>query len=516
MTSSTSEAITRVLLWGLLCVVVIGGGASMGVASCIVAGSALKWVVVFLAALGLLAAIVFVKDRRRLALGLFAFCIPIFMAKRIYSTEYPMLTGGPSSLGLFLYDIPFILLLAAFLRDHVILRRRPTHIPSVLISFALYAFWCGLSIANSSNVPLSVIELMWVGKLALVVLVLANVIRDRDDLTFVLVILIGGLFFQEMATFAQKFFNVWFTVSGDMQETTMQAADSAEVFRAGGFVGPHNVQSAYYVLLIPLAFSLFLEAENLLVRVALFCTVGLGGVAVLFTYSRNGYLGLFVALAFTAVFAWLAGIFKKGDVLKLGLAGAWLGILVLLLFGKGLMDRITSMESVILRFETDRIALNMVKNHPVLGVGLNNFAIVMADNDYAPTGVSDMQQTFFGGDLISTVVHNRFLLAASETGLVGLFFYLLLVVGALAASADLMRLPDKLLRAIGAGLTAAFIGAAVQMLFDIYNSDLLVTIYWSLVGVALAARRIADEESGMAPGGFEPSATGALSASSVS
>jgi O-antigen ligase len=132
----------------------------------------------------------------------------------------------------------------------------------------------------------------------------------------------------------------------------------------------------------------------------------------------------------------------------------------------------------------------MIKEHPLIGVGLNNFSLVMQDRAYSPEGVSSLQQTYFGGDFFGTVVHNKYLLVASEVGLVGLLFYSWLLLCSFRCSFVVFLRNDTLYSAVGAGIFAAFSGASIQMLSDIYNSDILITIFTVLIGLIFAVDKI--------------------------
>ncbi len=92
--------------------------------------------------------------------------------------------------------------------------------------------------------------------------------------------------------------------------------------------------------------------------------------------------------------------------------GVWLlsvvGALVISILGEGFIDRVKSVEAFGPRLEGAKIAMNMVKSHPFAGVGLNNFAIVMRERNYAEGGVSSLQQAYFQGEYFGTVVHNKY------------------------------------------------------------------------------------------------------------
>lgn len=472
------------------CLAVAAGGGITGFAACIAAGLSLKWVVVALLGLVLVLAFCAAKEKRRFTLAFFILTIPVFVAKKIYSSDYPLVTGGPSALGLFLYDIPLMMLMAHVVLSKVLNRDSSLVLSPVFKPFLLYILWSVVSILNASEPSLALIEVAWLAKMALILLVMVNVIEDRRDVVLVLSMLILGLFIQEAVTFLQAYLKVWFTFTGDTEQTTLRGSGEADLFRAGGTIGPHNVQSAYYVLVVPLAAAICLVVRSRWQKVALSASV-LGGVlAVLLTYSRNGYLSLVVALAVLVALARAKGVLTS-RMLVIGVClFLVLSNLIIIVKGGSFLERIKSSAAIEPRIESIKIAFNMIKAHPILGVGLNNFSLVMQDRAYSPEGISSLQQTYFGGDFFGTVVHNRYLLVASQMGLTGLLCYCWFLVRTFRYSFLISRVRDPFYAAIGAGILSALSGALVQMLSDIYNSDLLVTVFTVLVGLLFAVHRL--------------------------
>jgi O-antigen ligase len=118
------------------------------------------------------------------------------------------------------------------------------------------------------------------------------------------------------------------------------------------------------------------------------------------------------------------------------------------------------------------MALNMVADHPFLGVGANNF--VLALPDYA------------GGDFSAAwlaVVHNRYLVVWSESGTGALLAFLLFVAIAIRQGWRARRLEDPVLAAIGLAFGAALAGHAVHMNFEIFTGGTAVTILWLAAGL---------------------------------
>lgn len=476
------------------------GGSTIGFMTCLAAGLQLKWFTVYLMAFLLMLVFAVTKQRKNLALGLFIFFLPFFVTKKIFSSEFTMLVGGPSSLSIFLYDIPLAILLCYFLSDKVFKRDSSLYIPAVLPPLLLYIIWSGISVINAARPILTFIEFVWLWRTAIILFLLVNIIKDRKDLILVITLLIAGLFLQEVITFIQAYLKKWFTFTGDVAHTMLESTARPDTFRAGGTVGLHNVQASYYVLLLSLTTGIFFANFKSRLKYILLFIILCGILSVILTYSRNGYASLSVSLAIVAILA----VRKKIIKIRYFILGTWLLIFIILMIiplgGQNVINRIKSKAAIEPRIETVKIAFRMVGKHPISGVGLNNFAIVMADKDFSPYGISDLQKAYLGGEYFRTVVHNKYLLVASETGTVGLIFFLWMHYIIYSFSFKLLKSKDWFYWGIGAGMAAALTGALIQMHFDIYNADLLVAIFWALVALTFSAYKISlCEENNLSP-----------------
>ena len=135
------------------------------------------------------------------------------------------------------------------------------------------------------------------------------------------------------------------------------------------------------------------------------------------------------------------------------------------------------------RVELNDLAVTMYLDHPILGVGLNNF--VPVENAYDTFGL------IFAGN----PVHDIYLLVLSETGVLGLagFGATALVVMIVTARAATAR--DPMLAAVGAGIAATLLFfAAEEILTFSLRQDMPLALMWLLAGVAAACARIAGAE----------------------
>lgn len=165
-----------------------------------------------------------------------------------------------------------------------------------------------------------------------------------------------------------------------------------------------------------LTFNMARETGNKVLKAALlFCFLAFV-CGVVLTYSRGGALALAVSISLCVLF----GKKKKITIPIL--------IILMLIIGSrisgkyfGTLETITGYKedaSAMGRVATNYAAINMLKAHPVSGVGAGNFPGVFFE--YTP---EDMRQWVEPGKN----VHNIVLQVASETGILGLMPFILLV-----------------------------------------------------------------------------------------
>ena len=133
------------------------------------------------------------------------------------------------------------------------------------------------------------------------------------------------------------------------------------------------------------------------------------------------------------------------------------------------------------------MAWRMISDHPLLGVGANNYAFMIPD--YATP------ETF--GEWLYTV-HNRYLLIWAETGPAALLAYLTFLGAAVVRGWQAWRRDDRRTSLVALGLTTALVGHLTQEFNDIFNSRPILQLLWLIIGliVALSTLGQAHENSG--------------------
>jgi O-antigen ligase len=121
------------------------------------------------------------------------------------------------------------------------------------------------------------------------------------------------------------------------------------------------------------------------------------------------------------------------------------------------------------------LAFRIVKDNPVLGVGANNFTVVM--NRY-------LSPEFREGFLFA--VHNKYLLVLAETGAIGLLGFLAFLLGTVRKGWRCWRLSDDPLSLLALGFVAGLVGHMVHMTVDVFRGRPTQQLIWLIAGLLTA------------------------------
>ena len=145
-------------------------------------------------------------------------------------------------------------------------------------------------------------------------------------------------------------------------------------------------------------------------------------------------------------------------------------------------------EEVTSRYQLNDLAGRMIADHPALGVGLNNFEVVMPP--YENHGII----------FINNPVHNLYLLYLAETGIVGLAGLLFVGISMYNVALRLARSRDRLLGGVGLGVSAAMAFLFIEELLGFsLRQDQPLALYWIFAGLAVACYRMSGLEGWRRP-----------------
>jgi putative inorganic carbon (hco3(-)) transporter len=432
------------------------------------------------------------KDPIRLYLYIFVFILPLFIV--LYFTELPSdLPPHPGLIdypAIYAHDIPFWILAFLLMLNVFTNHQKKIYFPKLLIPLALYLIPAFLSTLEAKVPSLGYYELMRTLKMIAVTVLIANVITKRKHLLICLAIIFGGIIIQDVISVFQYLFPdeaVEFMNSIGIYPNIINAIpdDPASTARVCGTTGYCNALAGYFELTIPIFIAILLFAPiKLWVRSAIVFLILMTAPIFYLTYSRGGFLGIAVSLT-VLLFVLIFRLSKH-------LRNLFVIMLALIIFTTALVYALNVVSSN--RAEetgglfTDKVrvalvntAVAMIKDKPLLGVGLNNFPERLAQ--YDNSGIEYE---------LPYPVHNTFLLAAAETGLIGLFFLLWFFWRSFKTVYRATKTNDTMLKAIAIGILAGFCGWLTHnIVAPLYQNWLVNRLtFMFLVGVAFAIPRL--------------------------
>jgi O-antigen ligase len=348
------------------------------------------------------------------------------------------------------------------------LRHTPGIVPATLL-LGIYVLSCLVA----ADRVLASFEVASVLEQYLLYLFIARTVTSREEVAFIVRVLLMGLILQSALMLAQVAGLV-----GDIDTYGFKArADFAGDSRISGTLGSPNPAAAYLAIMMVLALGVLFSRVRRLDRCLAALGLAAAAVPLLFTLSRGGWLLLVVGAS-------LLGMFARGRGARIAVASAVVLVTLLVVpFSGVITDRLSGDDngSAEDRMPLNYLAMSMIADHPVLGVGANNFAVAM--QPYLAKG--------FTGGFVYTV-HNKYLLVCAETGAVGLIAFLWFLLSIVRSARRISTMRDALLSPLALGCMAALVGLIVQLNFEPARTGPEVDLIWvigGLVGAMSGATR---------------------------
>ncbi|MDD5044287.1 MAG: O-antigen ligase family protein [Candidatus Omnitrophica bacterium] len=367
-------------------------------------------------------------------------------------------------------------LLFSFLMKKILKRENPVVPSRINLAFVLLMAISVISIINSVSLKDSlkggILRLLQYGFIYLAVI---DGIKDARHIRRIFISLVLGVCFI-------SFDGIWQVVTGKDFVRGYLPIINLNLVRATASFKDANVMGIYLSAFIPLmlclAFYFFKDKKKILMFfISLLALAGL-----VLTYSRPSLLAVYLSVLFL-------GLVKKDKIV----IAALLGLVVLAPFiaPRSVKDWAKEVNYNPIRFmcNDDRIAiyrndLQMVKAHPAIGVGTNNFM-----KNYKKYKESPEYMNIVTADYM--YAHNNFLHMAGETGLIGLGIFLWLLYRLFAeASGIYKRLEDNFFKFVSLGLIASLIAFLLNGLTEssLYYSRVAV-LFWYLTGFSLGLKK---------------------------
>jgi len=247
-----------------------------------------------------------------------------------------------------------------------------------------------------------------------------------------------------------------------------------------------NGMGIYLAVLTPLLFGpafFYLKGwKRYLVTVA----VTLGGVGILLTFSGGAAIGFFVAVLFMAI------ILKHRIILALILAVLLMSPFII---PKNLKNWAKEVNYNPIEFVcgTTRITLyataaNMIRQHPVIGVGVNTFS-----KNYGSYKLVEMEKYAPTEDRM--YAHNNFLQMGAEVGLLGLGIFVWFLVMLFRSGWQIYkRSESEFLKITALSLIACVVAFLINGLTETSLYNQIGVSFWFIVGLLLCLNKFLENK----------------------
>lgn len=251
-----------------------------------------------------------------------------------------------------------------------------------------------------------------------------------------------------------------------------------------------NFFGSYLVLVLLITIPIYLNAANKKHSILYFSSLCLSFVALIFSNTRSGYVGVFCGMVFITFFV----IIKRKNLWK-----KWTALIVSMLilltvinmtenghYGKRINSVVKESYSVATNQTTGREgssrfyiwmrSLPLVKEYFWVGSGPDSFEFVFPDNQ---------EKGKFLGKTIVDKAHNEYLQIAITLGTPALITYLLFLFFILRRAFQAVKKTQGHEKIFLYGLIATIIGYLVQAFFNISTVP-VAPIFWAILGMTLA------------------------------
>lgn len=435
-----------------------------------------QWAVLVI--LGLLAPFVMLiaGNVQRLMLAIIAIEIPIQLDKYFFFQEPMANLGAIGGLNISVTTICLCVLYALWIAELLVRFVQPErHLFRQSLPLFAYLGAVGLSLLVAQDVQLASFELFLLFQTFLLYVYLLHAMRTREDVKFLMKMLLIGLIVEGSIMIGARLLGHGLSLAN----ITIRVDPDG---RVGGTIGSPNGAAAYLLLLLTPALSLLLTPSNKWTKTLAVCAFGLGAGALVTTLSRGGWTGFAVSVVLFYLIVMLRGRLSP----SLALISLVVIMGVALFFQGQISDRLFGNDngSAYARVPLMHIAFAMVEDHPLLGVGANNF----------PLAMKKYLTPEFDSAWIYTV-HNKYLLVWSETGPLALLAFISFLLLTLWRGWQCWQHQDDFLAPLALALTTAVIGVMIHMNVDVFRGRPLMQALCLVAALLTAMRNITSNET---------------------
>jgi len=430
-------------------------------------------------------------DVKRFFLATLVFTLPIQLDITIRHSGH---LGGAAGFIISLYDIILAILYILWISELV--RNKNAKInffPRISLPFFFLISLATLSMASAPFPKLSLFEIVQVLKMYLGFLYIANNIKSKKEIQFVVVFLLLGLFLEGVLGLAQYKFDRPFvpSVLGGPEKLGYIRL-GRPLSRISGTWASYNDFAWYLTFMLPISLSLLFSKIRGIYKSMCGLTLVVGIGALICTLSRAGWYSFVVAILMVALLSFWKAKGKKGlNNFSTSIAAILIIVSIIVTVNPqflNIVNRRTFSDdygAARSRIPLMQVAYSIIRAHPLLGVGINNYTEVMQDYDMTDIGVTSI--TVYQ-------VHNIFLQIAAEMGIISLAVFIWLISMVYKERLRYIKSSQGFMEAVSIGILGGITAFLIHGLVDAASlGNHLFLILWFLAGLVVAIRKMEKE-----------------------
>lgn len=355
----------------------------------------------------------------------------------------------------------------------------PRRLLRTSLPLASYFALAALSVLVARDVTLSMFEIFVLLQTFLLYVYIAATVRTRQDVLFVVTMLLIGLVLQSLVMIGLGSVGQNFSIAGISSRIDATTSTAGQFYRVAGTIGSPNTAASYLSLLLVPAISLLLTRLGQGYKWLAALAFGLGGAALLLTFSRGGWVAFALSITILCLLAWHRGWLPPMVPVVVPLVV----VLVSLRFQDAILTRLSDVGRAQSRLPLMALSFRVIKDNPLLGVGANNY----------PTTMKQYATPEFGGAWLYAV-HNKYLLVWAETGIGGLLAFIWFLLATIRRGWQCWKLNDRFLSPLALGFTAAIVGQMAHMTVEAFRGRSQLQLLWLVAGLIAAMRNMDGDE----------------------
>lgn len=342
-----------------------------------------------------------------------------------------------------------------------------------------------LSLIGAPAMMLAAFDLIYITKYILLYFFISKKVQRRH-LPIIVPILLSALVVEAgLASYEYVTGNVGIGLAkGNLDNIGSQpVVPGFDVSRAAGTTNDSHTLALYLGMLLPLPLVFVMQPFfKLFHRMAIFCLLCVGGLTLLITFSRSGWLSFAMAASFAVGYVMIR--WKQGQAILVFVAMMMLAGLV---YPKGLQyvhERMVNAPSKLLseRYEINKTALEVWRHHLFLGCGPANYKYALED----PNIRSEGSHIY--------LVHNMILMILTEVGFLGGLAFFGMVLTTIMNCHRALSCEDDWTRSLALGIITGVLAFLLDGLTDpMFKQAVPYALFWTYVGIGSAFDRARED-----------------------